>query len=129
VEGATVLVIDDEPEVVGVLSLLLGEWGCHPIPAGSLAEARTRLAAAGHRPDLMLVDYRLANGENGIAVIEALSTDLGFVPAVLVTGDTASEQLLEFEEAGYPVLHKPVKPEELQALMHSLLHQGYAVAS
>jgi hypothetical protein len=77
----------------------------------------------------MLVDYRLANGENGIAVIEALSTDLGFVPAVLVTGDTASEQLLEFEEAGYPVLHKPVKPEELQALMHSLLQQGYATAS
>jgi len=129
VEGATVLVIDDEPEVVGVLSLLLGEWGCHPIPAGSLAEARRRLGAAGHRPDLMLVDYRLANGENGIAVIEALNTDLGFVPAVLVTGDTASEQLVEFEEAGYPVLHKPVKPEELQALMHSLLQQGYATAS
>jgi len=124
VEGATVLVIDDEPEVVGVLSLLLGEWGCRPIPAGSLAEARAHLAAAGGRPDLLLVDYRLANGENGIAVIEALNTELGFVPAVLVTGDTASEQLLEFEEAGYPVLHKPVKPEELQALMHSLLQQG-----
>jgi signal transduction histidine kinase len=129
VEGATVLVIDDEPEVVGVLSLLLGEWGARPIPAGSLAEARTRLAAAAHRPDLMLVDYRLANGENGIAAIEALNTEIGFVPAVLVTGDTASEQLLEFEEAGYPVLHKPVKPEELQTLMHSLLKQGYATAS
>jgi signal transduction histidine kinase len=129
VEGATVLVIDDEPEVVGVLTLLLGEWGCEPIPAGSLAEARTRLAAASNRPDLMLVDYRLANGENGIEVIEALNTDLGFVPAVLVTGDTASEQLHEFEDAGYPVLHKPVKPEELQGLMHSLLQHSYATAS
>jgi signal transduction histidine kinase/CheY-like chemotaxis protein len=129
VEGATVLVIDDEPEVVGVLSLLLDEWGARPIPAGSLAEARSRLAAAGGRPDLMLVDYRLGNGENGIAVIEALNTDLGFVPAVLVTGDTASEQLHEFEEAGYPVLHKPVKPEELQTLMHGLLQQGYAAAA
>jgi CheY-like chemotaxis protein len=129
VEGATVLVIDDEPEVVGVLSLLLGEWGCHPIPAASLVEARARLAAAGDRPDLMLVDYRLANGENGIAVIETLNADLGFVPAVLVTGDTASEQLHEFEDAGYPVLHKPVKPEELQALMHSLLQRDHATAS
>jgi CheY-like chemotaxis protein len=77
----------------------------------------------------MLVDYRLGNGENGIAVIEALNTDLGFVPAVLVTGDTASEQLHEFEEAGYPVLHKPVRPEELQTLMHGLLQQGYAAAA
>jgi CheY-like chemotaxis protein len=129
VEGATVLVIDDEPEVVGALGLLLGEWGARPIPAGSLAEARGRLAAAGGRPDLMLVDYRLANGENGIAVIETLNAELGFVPAVLVTGDTASEQLQEFEDAGYPVLHKPVKPDELQGLMHSLLQREPVAAA
>jgi CheY-like chemotaxis protein/anti-sigma regulatory factor (Ser/Thr protein kinase) len=129
VEGATVLVIDDEPEVVGALGLLLGEWGARPIPAGSLAEARGRLAAAGGRPDLMLVDYRLANGENGIAVIETLNAELGFVPAVLVTGDTASEQLQEFEDAGYPVLHKPVKPEALQGLMHSLLQRDPVAAA
>jgi signal transduction histidine kinase len=129
IDGATVLVIDDEPEVVNVLSLLLDEWGCRPIPAESLAQARARLATAADRPDLMLVDYRLANGENGITAIETLNAELGFVPAVLVTGDTASEQLLEFEDAGYPVLHKPVKPEELQALMHTLLRPGYAAAS
>ncbi len=128
IDGAAVLVIDDEPEVVAVVGLLLEEWGCRPIPAGSLAEARTRLAARGARPDLMLVDYRLANGENGISVIEALNAELGFVPAVLVTGDTASEQLREFEDAGYPVLHKPVKAEELQALMHGLLQPSYAAA-
>jgi hypothetical protein len=27
------------------------------------------------------------------------------------------------------VLHKPVKPEELQTLMHGLLQQGYAAAA
>jgi CheY-like chemotaxis protein len=124
-----VLVIDDEPEVTAVVSLLLEEWRCRPIPAGSLAEARARLQAEDGPPDLMLVDYRLANGENGIAAIETLHRELGFVPAILVTGDTASEQLLEFEDAGYPVLHKPVKTEELQALMHRLLQKGYATAS
>jgi signal transduction histidine kinase/CheY-like chemotaxis protein len=129
VGGATVLVIDDEPEVTAVVSLLLEEWRCRPIPAGSLAEARARLQAEDGPPDLMLVDYRLANGENGIAAIETLHRELGFVPAILVTGDTASEQLLEFEDAGYPVLHKPVKTEELQALMHRLLQKGYATAS
>ncbi|HQV09567.1 MAG TPA: hypothetical protein PLL04_10480, partial [Thauera sp.] len=43
------------------------------------------------------------------------------LPAVLISGDTAPESLARIQATGVPMLHKPVRPARLRALMHRLL--------
>ena len=42
------------------------------------------------------------------------------VPAVLVTGDTAPDQVLRVHESGHIVLYKPVQPKELLTVLKKL---------
>ena len=77
------------------------------------------------RPDLLLTDYRLAGGETGIAVAERVAARYAYRPPVaIITGDTAQPSLQEIAAHGYPVLHKPVKPARLRALVRRLLAAG-----
>jgi CheY-like chemotaxis protein len=72
-------------------------------------------------PDAVVCDYRLPDG-TGIEAIEQLRDKVSYdVPAVLVSGDTAPELLLEAGQSGYPLLHKPVRPMKLRALLSQLL--------
>jgi len=120
VSGIVVLVIEDDAEVRIAMNLSLRRWGCIPLIADSLDEARKLLAANGLRPEVLICDLRLSNGASGIAAISALRTELGPVPAALVTGDTDADKLAEVRASGLDVLHKPVKPGELRALLHTL---------
>ena len=120
VSGIVVLVIEDDAEVRNAMNLSLRRWDCTPLIAESLDDARKLLAASGLRPEVLICDLRLGNGASGIAAISALRTALGPVPAALVTGDTDAGKLAEVRASGLDVLHKPVKPGELRALLHTL---------
>jgi signal transduction histidine kinase len=120
VAGLRVLVIEDDSEARLAIELTLRNWGCATMTAASLDEARSVLARAGSRPDVLLSDLRLGNGADGIAAIEALQAEFGPMPAALVTGDISGERLRELRAAALAVLHKPVKPEILRELLHRL---------
>ncbi|MCU0896179.1 MAG: hybrid sensor histidine kinase/response regulator [Burkholderiales bacterium] len=118
--GLAVLIVEDDAEVRGAMSMALHAWGCRPLVAGSLAEARILLATTGLVPSVILSDLRLANGASGIDAIRALRAEIGPAPAALVTGDTAAEKLAEVRAAGFPVLHKPVQAAELRRMLREL---------
>jgi signal transduction histidine kinase len=120
VDGLTVLLVEDDAEVRNAMELTLRRWGCEAMLAASLEEARALLARSARRPDVLLSDLRLGEGANGIETIDALRAQLGELPAAIVTGDIASERLLEVGATGLPVLHKPVQPEALRDLLFSL---------
>ena len=115
-----VLVIDDEPEIRHALRLMLEavHWQAHT--AAGLAEASAALAA-GFLPDVILVDYRLRDEQNGVEVIRRLREAGCQAPAVVLTGDTSPQQLRHLVAAGLPVLHKPVPGERLVATVVDLL--------
>jgi DNA-binding response OmpR family regulator len=72
-------------------------------------------------PDLIISDYRLSKSENGIDVVARLREEFNAqVPALLITGDTGIEQLREAEESGLHILHKPLNPSRLRALIANL---------
>ena len=74
------------------------------------------------RPDLILCDYRLRDGENGIGVVKRLQSQYTErVPAVLITGDTAPDRLEEARESGLILLHEPVAEIKLRATVGNLL--------
>jgi CheY-like chemotaxis protein/anti-sigma regulatory factor (Ser/Thr protein kinase) len=120
--GAFVVVVDDEALVRDGMRGLLTGWGCHVLAAGSGDEALAQLAAHERIPDLIVSDYRLRDGENGIDVIHRLHAALTVpIPSVLISGDTAPERLREATASGYHLLHKPVQPAKLRAMLSYVL--------
>jgi signal transduction histidine kinase/CheY-like chemotaxis protein len=120
--GKFVLVIDDDERVLESMRGLLHGWGCRVITADSSVAALSALTDHGKGPDLIVSDYRLANGSTGITAIEQVRCTVGApIPAILVTGDTTPERLRDASASGFQILHKPVPPMTLRALLCRLL--------
>lgn len=120
-EGKRILVVADAPMVKEGTGGLLGNWGYSVLTAGSDEAALMRVAQRQERPDLIISDYHLANGKIGIRAIEEINAAFGSsIPAILISGDTAAEPLRDANEKGYILLHKPVEPMRLRAVMHEL---------
>jgi signal transduction histidine kinase len=121
VEGKVILVIADAPTVREGTGGLLGKWGYSVLTAGSDEAAFIRFAERQQRPDLIISDYHLASGKTGIRAIEQINAAFGSsIPAILTSGDTAPEPLRNAKDKGYILLHKPVDPMRLRAVMHDL---------
>jgi len=121
VEDRVVLIVDDAPIVLEGTSGLLGKWGYSTVTAASDEAALIQLTERERRPDLIISDYHLANGKTGIEAIERINAAFGAsIPAILISGDTAPERLRDAKDKGYILLHKPVDPMRLRAVMHQL---------
>jgi signal transduction histidine kinase/CheY-like chemotaxis protein len=116
-----VVVIDDDALVLDSVGGMLRSWGCRVIAADSLEAALTALEGE-QSPHLIISDYRLANGQSGISAIAKLREAFGgAIPAFLISGDTAPERLREAQESGHHLLHKPVRPMRLRAMVNQML--------
>jgi len=123
--GLRVLVIDDEKDVRDSMRILLEQWNCSVLLAESGKEAVGLLANGEPVPQLMIADYRLRERETGADAIAAVRRHSGeLIPAMILTGDTAPERIREAREAGCPLLHKPVQPGRLLALMRHCLRDS-----
>jgi CheY-like chemotaxis protein len=107
-----VLVVDDEKSVREGMSSLLGNLGCRVMTAEDTGKALA--AAAEQEPDIALVDARLRDRDSGLDTIKGLRELYPGLPAVIISGDTAPDRLLEFDRAKIPVLVKPVLVGPLQ---------------
>ncbi|NIR32033.1 MAG: response regulator [Gammaproteobacteria bacterium] len=126
--GKRIVVIDDDALVLDGMADVLRSWGCEVVTAGSGEAALAELTAQRHKPDLIISDYRLADGKTGIDAIERLRGEWGAaIPAFLISGDTAPERLREASASGYHLLHKPVTPLRLRAMVNQLL-KGHEAA-
>jgi CheY-like chemotaxis protein len=101
---------------------LLVSWGYSILSAGSGAEMLAILANCRETPKVIICDYRLRNEENGIAVIKELQAECNeAIPAMLITGDTAADRLVEAQASGLLLLHKPVPNGKLRAAIVNLI--------
>jgi two-component system, sensor histidine kinase len=115
-----VLVIDDDPQLTEALARLLAEWGHLSLHAHNTVDALVAANAALREGGISLIvaDYQLGNGESGVDVIGEVRRRLGReVPAILMTGDTSTQAAEDARRQGLPLLHKPVDPAALQALI------------
>ena len=112
--GLAVFLIEDNPDTRDAMKLFLESLGARVIVATTGAEAMTLLDTPDRHIDLLIVDYRLP-GQNGIEVIRKIQRVSGRrIPAIIVTGDTSAEAVLELESSGHQVLYKPVDSVELE---------------
>src|SRR5260221_679174 len=116
--GAKILIVDDEPGVIQVLSLYLRRLG-HALSAAGSAEEAVGLAKTGDF-DLILLDNQLP-GISGMGAIAEFGKHTP-APIILMTGhadqETAKDALLLGAKA---VLAKPMDLEQLGSLIESLL--------
>ncbi len=123
--GRTLLVIDDDVDVLEAMQQLLLTWKFAVVTARSADEALREFNLGGI--DGLIVDYRLQGGETGDTAARRLRGAIGRdVPAIIITGDTAPERILEAKASGFPLLHKPLEPSELQRQLARLLASGGA---
>ncbi len=114
--GITALCVDNEPSVLDGMETLLRGWGCDVIKAPDLAFALAAISESATLPNGLLVDYHLDDG-NGIEAIAALRRRYGDLPAILITADRSPAVREQAREASVQVLHKPIKPAALRALL------------
>ncbi len=83
--GETILVVDDEPDVVTFLTTLFEDNGYKTVSATGVDEAMARIEA--RHPDLITMDI-LMPGKTGIKMYHEMrkSKDLADIPIVIVTG-------------------------------------------
>ncbi len=122
-----IVIVEDDPAVRSGLEVLLQSWGAD-VAAFDGYGACAEWAAAGHaglhKPDLLIVDFRLESGHTGLEVIETMRRAFGeSLPAVIVTGSLMSNQEAEAHLHSFHLLLKPVVPTKLRAMIAFKLGQ------
>lgn len=119
-QGAVVLVVDDDADVRSATRDLLTSWKCAVVTAGSLDEAID--VAEDEDIDMIVADYHLGDGHTGLDVINALNEKSGErIRALIITGNVNPDDLSRLRAGPNPVLSKPVAPVMLRSSLHKLM--------
>lgn len=124
-KSATVLLVDDEPDILELLEMALRKMGLEVERAGNVREALARLAA--RRYDLCLTDMRMPDGD-GLQVVRHIMQHNLDVPIAVITAHGNLENAVAALKAGaFDYLAKPVSLDQLRALVKSALKLPQAV--
>ncbi len=117
-----VLIVDDDPEIVELLELVLGDAGYRTLTARSAAQGVEVVGRSGAAPDLVLADFNLPDGRDGLSMVAQLRgmrrTPL---PALVITGDVSTRTMQAIADAGCLQLSKPVTVPALLAKVAALI--------
>jgi len=115
-----VLVVDDDPSLAEMLTIVLRQEGFEPLVCSTGDQAMA--AFRQHRPDIVLLDVMLP-GMDGIDVCKQLRAESG-VPIVMLTarGDTI-DVVVGLESGADDYMVKPFKPKELVARIRARLRR------
>ena len=122
---ATILLVEDDPDIRELTELTLTAEGYHVVSSSNVASALDLVAKASVAPDLILADHNLPGNMNGLTLAGRLRKALGReVPVVILTGDISAETARQVTDLGYVQLNKPVKHQELLGMVHDLVASG-----
>ena len=117
-----ILVVEDDPDVCGLLELLLKEDGHHVATALDGLAALEWMTKGRVQPDLIVADYNLPNGMDGIEVAAKLrEKSHREIPVIILTADISIAALRNISAYDCVQLNKPVKLSELRQAISSLL--------
>ena len=111
--GRSILLVEDDALVRVALQDLFAFWGARLVAVASASEALTLLETSRPDYELLVCDYHLGNGMNGLSVIRAA---LDLFPqrlgAILISGEIQID-MTGFD--GVPLITKPIDPDILLA--------------
>lgn len=123
---ATILIVDDEPDIREVMRFALEEAGFRTLEAGHADDARKLLTNEG--PDLLLLDWMLP-GRSGLELAQQLkqSAKTRGLPVIMVSARGEEEDRVRGLDTGSDdYITKPFSPRELVARVHAVLRRAKA---
>ncbi|HKM14913.1 MAG TPA: NahK/ErcS family hybrid sensor histidine kinase/response regulator [Marinospirillum sp.] len=123
-ENLSILCIDNEPLILEGMQALLEGWKCQVAIAEDQQQALEVInqQSITERTEIFLADYHLNNNKTGVMALKALEEDLDEkISGIIITADRTDEIANEVSDAGFLILHKPVKPAALRAMITRLL--------
>ena len=119
--GRVALVVENDHAMRRAYELILKDrLGMVTRVTGGIPEALAQMG--DDPPDVVIADYNLDNGDTGLQAIRELRAAVGqLVPAIIVSARRDPEIGRASLEMGVPVLEKPVRPEDLQAMLQHML--------
>jgi PAS domain S-box-containing protein len=124
--GGTVLVVDDEVDLLEVALTYLAEMGITGYEAKDGASALEMIAKRGEI-DLMVTDIVMPGGMNGVELAHkarALRPDLKIIYSSGFPAEALAERSLPLVDG--PLLHKPYQRSEFAAMIHRVMEGNHA---
>ena len=120
--GARVVVVENDAATADALTRLLRNWDAEVATFRDLAGVDAARRAGGLEPDILILDYHLDDGACGLDVAATLRAGRKApLPVIVTTADYAPEIAAEAARLGAELVHKPIKPAQLRALLTYLL--------
>ncbi len=122
--NGTILIVDDDPEILDLLDLILTDEGYNTVTAKDAASALDAVATRNIRPDLLLADYNLPGGLDGLQLAVLLRGRAAWqIPAIILTGDISTGTLRDIALHNCVQLSKPVKLAALSKIVEDLIEK------
>jgi two-component system CheB/CheR fusion protein len=120
-----ILVIEDDPDIRQLLNMFLTEEG-HIVAAARDGDTALGLVQSGAiEPDIILADYNLPNGANGLQIVTKLREILKRpVSVIIVTGDISTETMRAIAGSDCLQINKPMPLNDLNTSIQRLLAGG-----
>ena len=119
---ADVWLIDNDAAICEAMETLLTGWGCNIVTALSLDDLRSQVNFHNDSVDILIADYHLDNGENGLNAAKIVTSEVPHnLPVLMITANYSKELNQEIRDLDYMLVNKPVKPLKLKTtLIHML---------
>lgn len=115
----TVLIVDDEPDILELLELTLARMGMEVESAMCISDAKKKLLS--HQFQLCLTDMRLPDGEGLELVRHIINQCIGLPVAVITAFGTPENAVAALKSGAFDYLTKPVSLDQLRSLVKSAL--------
>jgi signal transduction histidine kinase len=111
-KAGTIMVVDDDPDILNVVCLLLRENAYTTIPCRSGAGALEKLLHAS--VDVVLTDIKMPDGLSGIDLLDQLHILYPEVPVILMTAYADLNTAIDaIKKGAFDFIQKPYKQEQL----------------
>jgi CheY-like chemotaxis protein len=124
----TILIVDDNPDLLTCLKHLLAHFGYRAIPAQDAGSALA-VIHSGLAVDLIITDYRMP-GMNGLELTEILKESVPSTPIIMFSASPSTNIYKQAQALGIvEYVKKPVSPHELKLIVERALSQSLRIAS
>ncbi len=124
--GSRVWVLDNDAAICAGMRTLLETWGCQVVTALSEEDLARQVDNFHAESDLLIVDYHLDEGLNGVDAVASINARRGTpLPALMITANYSNELKQQIRELGHTLMHKPVRPMKLKTALCHLIDSAH----
>lgn len=121
-QGLKLLFVEDDELVRNATLAMFRSHGLQVAATGSVAGLRSLIPKLQDRPNVLLCDYRLPDGQTVLDVMQLVNMHFGQIKLVILSGESQDFSQIE-GLAGTTVLRKPVSSAQLLITLAQVYHQ------